>query len=169
MQPRGGPHTPTLYEQRHGDPGAGFGRGCREKERAGRLCRVVSGFRSSVLAAELELATTAVIADEGLRYTVVNIGVLPIILGEAYELERWTDGRWERVKVSTNFRLWGRRLESGDRFELTSRIPEFVHRGRYRLRKRLAVDRDPHPGYEWVARQEIEPLKVTAEFEVTKD
>jgi hypothetical protein len=68
-----------------------------------------------------------------------------------------------------NFRAWGRRLESGDRFELTSRIREFVHTGRYRLRKRLAVDRDPHPGYEWVARQEIEPLEVTAEFEVTKD
>jgi hypothetical protein len=31
-----------------------------------------------VLAAELELATTAAIAGEGLRYTVVNIGALPI-------------------------------------------------------------------------------------------
>jgi hypothetical protein len=94
-----------------------------------------------VLAAELELATTAAIAGEGLRYTVINIGALPIMLGEAYELKRLTDDGWERVKVSA----------------------------RYPLRKRLAVDRDPHPGYEWVACQEIEPLEVTAEFEVTKD
>jgi hypothetical protein len=58
-----------------------------------------------VLAAELELATTAAIAGEGLRYTVSNIGALPIMLGEAYELERLTDDGWERVKVSANFRL----------------------------------------------------------------
>jgi hypothetical protein len=37
----------------------------------------------------------------------------------------------------------------------------------YRLRKRLDVDRDPHPGYEWVARQEIHAIEATAEFEVT--
>ncbi|HUA45700.1 MAG TPA: hypothetical protein VMA77_10760, partial [Solirubrobacteraceae bacterium] len=74
---------------------------------------------------------------------------------------------WERVPLPYGFRAWGRRLEPGDRFGLTARIPEFVLAGRYRLRKRLEVDRDPHPGYEWVARQEIEPIEVTAEFEVT--
>jgi hypothetical protein len=129
----------------------------------------VSGSRPSALAAELELATTASTARDGLRYTVVNTGELPIMLGEAYELERLTDDGWQRVRIGTNFRLWGRRLESGDRFELTSRIPELAPAGRYRLRKRLAVDRDPHPGYEWVAHQQIAPLEVTAEFEVTKD
>jgi hypothetical protein len=33
----------------------------------------------------------------------------------------------------------------------------------------LDVDRDPHPGYEWVAHQEIAPLVVMAEFEATTD
>ena len=122
-----------------------------------------------MLAADLELATKAAVAGESLQYTVINIGALPLLLGEAYQLERLTNGGWERINVGANFRLWGRRLESGDRFELTARIPEFVHSGRYRLRKRLDVDRDPHPGYEWVAHQEIEPIELTAEFEVATD
>jgi hypothetical protein len=122
-----------------------------------------------VLAADLELAPTEAVAGEGLRYTVVNIGALPIMLGAAFELERLTEVGWERVAVPHLSPLWGRRLESGDRFELTSRIPEFVHPGRYRPRKSLDVDRDPHPGYEWAAHQEIEPLVVTAEFAVTTD
>ena len=128
----------------------------------------MSGPRPSALAAELELAATSTTGD-GLRYMVVNTGELPIMLGEAYVLERLTDDGWERVRIGTNLRLWGRRLELGDRFELTVRIPGFAPAGRYRLRKRLALDRDPHPGYEWVAHQEIEPLDVTAEFEVAKD
>ena len=122
-----------------------------------------------MLAADLELATKPAVAGESLRYTVINIGVLPLMLGEAYQLERLTNDGWERVNIGVNFRLWGRRLESGDRFELTSRIPEFVHSGRYRLRKRLDVDRDPHPGYEWMAHEEIESIELTAEFEVTTD
>jgi hypothetical protein len=93
----------------------------------------VSGSRAPVLAAELQLAATATIAGEGLRYTVVNVGALPIMLGEAYGLERLADAGWERIEVPYNFRLWGRRLESGDRFELTSQIPERVEVGRFRL------------------------------------
>jgi hypothetical protein len=127
----------------------------------------VSRSRSSALAARLELAATAAIPGGGLGYTVVNIGALPISLGEAYELDRLADGESERVEIPYMFRSWGRRLESGDRFTLTARIPESVQPGRYRLRKRLDVDRDPHPGYEWVAHQETEPIEVTAEFEVT--
>jgi hypothetical protein len=122
-----------------------------------------------VLAANLELASTAAIAGGGVGYTVVNAGALPIMLGEAYELECLTEDGWERFPIGYAFRLWGRRLESGDRFELTARVPEPVQPGRYRLRKRLDVDRDPHPGYEWVAHQEIEPIDLTAEFEVTTD
>jgi hypothetical protein len=102
-------------------------------------------------------------------YTVVNAGATPIMLGEAYELERISDDGWERVELPYVFRLWGRRLESGDRCELAARVPEVVQPGRYRLRKRLDVDRDPHPGYEWVAHQEIQPVEVTAEFAVTVD
>ena len=123
--------------------------------------------RSSVLAARLELSTTVAIAGEGLAYTVVNIGALPIMLGAAYQLDRFADNEWEHVEVPYAFRLWGQRLESGGTSELTARVPELVQPGRYRLRKRLDVDRDPHPGYESVAHQEIEPIEVTAEFEVT--
>jgi hypothetical protein len=117
--------------------------------------------------ARLELGVVAVAPGGTVGYTVVNVGDLPIMLGEAYELDRLADDEWERVKVPYMFRSWGRRLESGARFELTARVPELVAPGRYRVRKRLDVDRDPHPGYEWVAHQEIKPIEVTAEFEVT--
>jgi hypothetical protein len=98
---------------------------------------------------------------------VVNVGELPIMLGEAYELDREAADGWERISLPYAFRLWGRRLESGDRHELSARVPEFAQLGRYRLRKRLDVDRDPRPGYEWVAGEEIQPIEVTGEFEVT--
>jgi hypothetical protein len=102
-------------------------------------------------------------------YSVVNVGELPIMLGEAYELEWLSDGGWEWVDLPFAFRLWGRRLESGDRYELAARVPDGAHTGRYRLRKRLDVDRDPHPGYEWLAGSGIEPIEVTAEFDVTPE
>jgi hypothetical protein len=72
------------------------------------------------------------------------------MLGEAYELERLTGDGWERAVGLRAFRLWGRRLKSGERYELTVRVPELAQPGRHRLRKRLNADRDPHPGYEWV-------------------
>ena len=49
---------------------------------------------------------------------------------------------------------------------LTAHIWKHADLGRYRLRVLLEVDRDPHPGYGWVAPQEIEPIEVTAEFVV---
>jgi hypothetical protein len=101
-------------------------------------------------------------------YTVVNTGELPIALGAAYELDRLTDDAWEAIPIPYMFRAWGRRLESGERYELQARVPEFTEPGHCRLRKRLRVDRDPHPGYEWLAR-EIEPIELTAEFEVIAD
>ena len=60
-----------------------------------------------MLAADLELATTAAIAGKVLGYTVVNIGALPIMLGEAHKLERFTDDGWERSKSLTCFRCGG--------------------------------------------------------------
>ncbi|MFZ0088482.1 MAG: immunoglobulin-like domain-containing protein [Solirubrobacteraceae bacterium] len=102
-------------------------------------------------------------------YTVINEGDVPIMLGAAYRLERFSEDGWERVKLPYAFRLWGRRLESGDRHELSARLPDRVQPGRYRLHKRLDADRDPHPGYEWVAGSEIQPIEVTAEFNVAAD
>jgi hypothetical protein len=117
----------------------------------------------------LELGAVAAAPGGVVGYSVVNAGDLPIMLGEAYELERASGDGWERVELPFVFRLWGRRLESGDRCELAARVPDLAPPGRYRLRKRLAVDRDPHPGYEWVARQGIEPIEVIGEFDVTVD
>ena len=99
-------------------------------------------------------------------YTVINAGDLPIMFGEAYELELLSDDGWGLVELPYAFRLWGRRLESGGRYELSARVPDLAQPGRYRLRKRLDVDRDPHPGYEWLGGEKIEPIEVTAEFDV---
>jgi hypothetical protein len=117
----------------------------------------------------MEVGAAVATPGESVGYTVINTGDVPIMLGEAYGLERLSDGAWERVELPYAFRLWGRRLESGDRYELSARVPDFVQPGRYRLRKRLDADRDPHPGYEWVAGQDIEPIEVTAEFNVAVD
>ena len=129
----------------------------------------MDGPGASSLVARLELGAVAAAPGGMLGYSVVNAGGLPIMLGEAYELERFSDGGWERVEFPLAFRFWGRRLESGDRYELVARVPDLALPGRYRLRKRLVVDRDPHPGYEWVAEQEIEPIEVIGEFDVTVD
>jgi hypothetical protein len=43
------------------------------------------------------------------------------------------------------------------------------NRAGYRLCKRLAVDRNPHPGYEWVTGREIPPIEVSAEFDVAAE
>lgn len=88
------------------------------------------------------------------------------MLGEAYGLERFSSDVWERVELPFAFRLWGWRLEAGERYELSARVPDFVQPGLYRLRKRLEADRDPHPGYEWVAGQGIAPIELTAQFSV---
>jgi hypothetical protein len=103
---------------------------------------------------------------DDLAYAVINVGELPLVLGAAYELERIIGDGWERVAGTGAFRAWGRRLDPGGRYELTARVPERAQSGRYRLRKRVDVDRDPHPGYEWVAGREIEPVDLTAEFYV---
>ena len=120
----------------------------------------------SSLAARLELAGATAAPGGGLLYSVINTGSLPIMLGAEYVLERATDGGWERVPFPRAFPLWGRRLAPGARSELTARVWEQAQPGRYRLRVPLGVDRDPHPGYEWVAAQEIEPIEVTADFDV---
>jgi Big-like domain-containing protein len=117
----------------------------------------------------LELSAPAAAPGGIVGYAVTNAGDVPIMLGEAYELERLSNGEWERVELPYAFRLWGRRVESGDRYELSARVPDLAQPGRYRLRKRLDADRDPRPGYEWVAGQEIQPIEVTAEFNVAAD
>ncbi len=130
---------------------------------------VVAGSHSSVLAARLELATTSVVRGEWLTYSVVNTGTLPIMLGEAYVFDRLVSDAWELVPGPRAAALWGRRLVSGRRSELTARVPDLAHPGHYLLRKGLQVDRDPYPGYEWVAAEKVEPIVVTAEFEVVAD
>jgi hypothetical protein len=119
-----------------------------------------------VLAGRLEVPHPTVSVGGELAYAVVNDGDVPIMLGEDYEVERFGAAGWERIDLGYAFRLWGRRLAPGARFKLTARVPERLVPGRYRLCKRLIADRDPQPGYEWVAQQEIEPVDVTAEFEV---
>jgi hypothetical protein len=99
-------------------------------------------------------------------YAVVNTGSLPIMLGAAFVLERASGDGWERLPIPRAFPAWGRRLDAGARSELTARVWEHAQPGRYRLRVPLRVDRDPHPGYEWVATPEIGPIEVTAEFVV---
>ena len=121
------------------------------------------------LVARLEVSAAAAAPGASVSYAVTNAGELPIMLGDAYELERLSDDAWERVEVPYAFRLWGRRLESGDRYELSARVPDLARPGRYRLRKRLDVDRDPHPGYEWLADQEIQEIEVTSEFNVAPE
>jgi hypothetical protein len=98
---------------------------------------------------------------------VINTGTVPLMVGASYELDSWSGGRWEKSPGPSRFRAWGRRLEPGDRFELFAPVPASARPGRYRLRKRLDADRDPHPGYEWVASHTIEPIEAAAEFEVT--
>lgn len=119
-----------------------------------------------VLSGRLEVTHPVVVVGGELEYAVVNDGDVPIMLGEDYEVDRRCAAGWERVALGYSFRLWGRRLGPGARFALTARLPEHVEPGDYRLRKWLVADRDPHPGYEWVAQQQIEPVEATAEFEV---
>lgn len=88
------------------------------------------------------------------------------MLGEAYELDRFIDNWWQPLAIPWMFRLWGRRLGPGSRHDLEARLPDDAVPGRWRLRKRLSADTDPHPGNEWVARSAIEPLEVAAEFEI---
>ena len=70
------------------------------------------------------------------------------------------------VEVPYMFRLWGRHVNPGESFALTARIPDGTPAGRYRLTKRLGVDRDPHPGYEWIAHHDIQPCVAFEEFDV---
>jgi hypothetical protein len=128
--------------------------------------RVVVDGSPYVLAARVEVGIP-VVSGGGVEYEVINTGELPIMLGEAYEFDRLGSTGWDRVPLPYAFRLSGRRLEAGDRYGLAARVPDSALPGRYRLRKRLDVDRDPHPGYEWVAHQEIDAIEVTAEFEIT--
>ena len=118
------------------------------------------------LAARVELPVGSAAPGGSLVYCVINTGSRPIMLGAAFVIERATGDGWERLPVPRAFPLWGRRLEAGDRSELVARVWDQAQPGRYRLRVPLQVDRDPHPGYEWVATQEIKPIEVTAEFDV---
>jgi hypothetical protein len=119
------------------------------------------------LAFGLELKTPSVAAGGTLSYVVINTGTVPLMLGAHYELDSWAGDRWGDFPGPRWFQAWGRRLEPGDRFELSAPVPASARPGRYRLRKRLGPDRDPHPGYEWVARHPSEPIEAAAEFEVT--
>jgi hypothetical protein len=120
------------------------------------------------LAARLELPATTAAPGGPLRYRVTNTGAVPILLGASYGLERLVAHGWEEVSVPYSFPAWGVRLESERRRELTARIPERVQSGRHRLRVRMRADRDPHPGFEWVALEQIQPIEVCAEFDVVR-
>ena len=117
-------------------------------------------------AARLELAATTAVAGGRLGYTITNTGTAPLMLGATYGLERLRGSGWEEVVIPRGFRAWGLRLESRAHRELVARIPEEAQPGRHRLRVRLPVDQDPHPGYEWVAEREIRPVELSAEFDV---
>jgi len=109
------------------------------------------------------------VSGGSLGYAPINPGSLPIMLGAAFVFERATGDGCERLAVPRAFPLWGRRLEAGARSELTARVWSPHTPGRYRLRVPLGVDRDLHPGYEWVAAREIEPVEVTAEFDAAAE
>ena len=93
-----------------------------------------------------------------LGYAVINAGVLPIVLGEDYKLERRVSDRWEPLALPYGFRTIGYGLEPGGRRELIVRIPESAQPGRYRVCKRLIADPASDPGHE--------PIEITAAFEV---
>jgi hypothetical protein len=114
----------------------------------------------------LKLSKPAFTAGDELQYIVVNTGELPIMLGAAYVLERFEQRGWRVANPDAGFRAWGRRLAPGQRTRLTTRLPASLPAGSYRLRKRLRADRDPHPGYEWVALSDVAPCEATAEFTV---
>lgn len=116
--------------------------------------------------ARLDLGATSAVAGDRLEYSVLNTGSLPIVVGEAFGLDRLEDDEWVAVEVPYKFRLWGRRLNSGESFALTARIPDGTRIGRYRLNKRLVVDRDPQPGYEAIAQLDIPPTVARGEFDV---
>jgi hypothetical protein len=127
----------------------------------------VAGSGAPSLAARLEVVgAAAAVPGGGLRYAVVNTGEVPILLGTAYGLERLGEAGWKEVALPYWFPACGLRLELRSRLELTARIPDDAQPGRHRLRKPLQADRDPHPGYEWVATSAIRPIELTLEFDV---
>ena len=119
------------------------------------------------LAAHLELAETKALPGARIRYSVVNDGPVPIMLGEHYSLEHLSDRGWEGLPTLM-FHLVGYYLPEGARHELDLRIPEDAHPGRYRIRKRLDADRDPRPGSEWLRGHKIEPIELTGAFDVVR-
>lgn len=125
----------------------------------------MSSSQPPALAAHLELAAATAMPGAGVRYSAVNDGPVPIMLGEGYSLDQLTDHGWERLP-SAIFRTIGWYLAEGAARELYFRIPEDARPGRYRLRKRLDADRDPRPGFEWLRGHEIQPIEVIAEFDV---
>lgn len=107
-----------------------------------------------------------VTVGEQLRYVVVNDGPVPVMLGAAYALDRATDAGWAPAKAPRVFPAWGMRLKQGDRVALPAGLPDPLAPGRYRLRVVLNPDRDPAPGYEWVATADIRSAELSTEFEV---
>jgi hypothetical protein len=117
------------------------------------------------LAAHLELSVTKAVPGQSVRYSVVNQGPVPIMLGEAYALERLTDHGWERLP-SLAFRAIGYYLVEGASRELYFRVPEDARPGAYRFCKRVRADSDPRPGSEWLRGHHIDPIELAADFEV---
>lgn len=99
-------------------------------------------------------------------YAVINAGVLPIMLGEDYKLQQRVSDRWELLALPYGFRAIGYRLEPGGRRELSVRIPESLQPGRYRVCKRLIADRVRDPGREQRVVNDVEPIELTASFDV---
>lgn len=87
------------------------------------------------------------------------------MIGAAYVLERFERGGWRVANPDAAISRLGT-AAPGQQSELTTHLPASLPAGNYRLRKRLAADRDPHPGYEWLAQSDVAPFKAIAEFTV---
>jgi hypothetical protein len=118
------------------------------------------------LGGDLSIPRPSVQAGGELEYAVTNTGDVPIMLGASYSLERREGLAWSPVDHPRMFPSWGRSLRPGGHTTLSLIAPTHLTPGHYRLLKQLDADRDPRPGFEWVAQHDFEPVQTKAEFDV---
>lgn len=116
-----------------------------------------------ILAGRIDADVLSVEPGGRLEYAVVNCGGVPILFGEAYELDRLSTSGWLHVPLPWGFRLIGYGLSPGDRRQMTAPIPDDAAAGRYRVRKQLRAD----PAVEQGA-NELAPMQATVEFSVER-